>query len=110
MISYLDKAFAPALLGRLPLGPSHQLNMLSAAAGLPFAGAMTQAGIDHLVQSYHDAALLIKSVGFDAVEIHFSHGYSLSQFIGPKTNHRNDDYGGKLENRMRLPLRALEAA
>ena len=92
-----------------PLGPSRQFNMLGATVGLPFAGAMTIADIDYLVQTYHDAALLMKDTGFDAVEIHFSHGYGLSQFISPKTNHRTDEYGGSLANRMRLPLRALEA-
>ena len=92
-----------------PLGPSRQFNMLGAPSGLPFAGAMTVADIDYLVQTYHDAALLMKETGFDAVEIHFSHGYGISQFISPKTNRRTDDYGGSLANRMRLPLRVLAA-
>ena len=92
-----------------PLGPSRQFNMLGAPAGLPFAGAMTVTDIDHLVQSYHDSAKLMKETGFDATEIHFSHGYGLSQFISPKTNRRTDEYGGSLANRMRLPLRVLEA-
>lgn len=92
-----------------PLGPSRQFNMLGAPSGMPFAGAMSTADIDHLVQTYADAAILMKATGFDAAEIHFSHGYGLSQFISPKTNRRSDDYGGSLENRMRLPLRVLEA-
>jgi 2,4-dienoyl-CoA reductase-like NADH-dependent reductase (Old Yellow Enzyme family) len=92
-----------------PLGPSRQFNMLGAPSGLPFAGAMNAADIDYMVQTYHDAALLMKETGFDAVEIHFSHGYGISQFISPKTNRRSDEYGGSLANRMRLPLRALEA-
>jgi 2,4-dienoyl-CoA reductase-like NADH-dependent reductase (Old Yellow Enzyme family) len=92
-----------------PLGPSRQFNMLGATAGMPIAGAMTVQDIDHMVQTYHDAALLMKETGFDAVEIHFSHGYGLSQFISPRTNRRSDEYGGSLANRMRLPLRALEA-
>ncbi len=92
-----------------PLGPSRQFNMLGAPSGLPFAGAMSIADIDYLVQTYHDAALLMKEVEFDAAEIHFSHGYGISQFISPKTNRRKDEYGGSLANRMRLPLRILEA-
>ena len=92
-----------------PLGPSRQFNMLGAPSGLPFAGAMKIADIDYLVQTYHDAALLMKETGFDAAEIHFSHGYGISQFISPKTNRRTDEYGGSLANRMRLPLRVLEA-
>ena len=70
---------------------------------------MTLEDIDTLVQIYADAATFMKNVGFDAAEIHFGHGYGLSQFISPKTNKRTDEYGGSLENRMRLPLRILEA-
>jgi 2,4-dienoyl-CoA reductase-like NADH-dependent reductase (Old Yellow Enzyme family) len=92
-----------------PLGPSRQFSMLGLSAGMPFSGAMSVTDIDYLVQTYFDAALLMKDTGFDALEIHFSHGYGLSQFISPKTNHRTDDYGGTLRNRMRLPLRVLDA-
>ncbi len=92
-----------------PLGPSRAFNMLGAPSGKPFAGAMTIQDIDYLVQTYADAATFMKSVGFDAAEIHFGHGYGLSQFISPKTNKRTDQYGGSLENRLRLPLRVLEA-
>lgn len=92
-----------------PLGPSRQFSMLGLSAGMPFCGAMSLADIDYFVQTYHDAALLMKDTGFDALEIHFSHGYGLSQFISPKTNRRTDDYGGTLRNRMRLPLRVLDA-
>ncbi len=92
-----------------PLGPSRQFSMIGAPSGMPFAGAMTIEDIDYMVKTYYDAAKLMKDVGFEAVEIHFSHGYGLSQFISPKTNHRTDEYGGSLANRMRLPLRVLEA-
>ncbi|MEH6548514.1 MAG: NADH:flavin oxidoreductase [Pseudomonadales bacterium] len=103
--------FSKARMQRLkrPLGPSRAFNMLGAPSGLPFAGAMTLQDIDYLVQTYVDAATLMKDVGFEAAEIHFGHGYGLSQFISPKTNKRKDQYGGSLENRMRLPLRVLEA-
>ncbi len=92
-----------------PLGPSRMFSMLGASAGYPVSGAMSVADIDYLVGTYSRAARLMQSVGFDAVEIHFSHGYGLSQFISPKTNRRSDEYGGSLRNRMRLPLRVLEA-
>ncbi len=92
-----------------PLGPSRRINMLGIPAGIPVSGAMTVADIDHLVDTYRDAAVFMKRVGFDAIEIHFGHGYALSQFVSPKTNRRTDEYGGSLDNRMRLPLRALDA-
>lgn len=78
-------------------------------SGIPFVGAMTKADIDYRVQVFVDAAKFMKSVGFDAIEIHFGHGYGVSQFISPITNKRTDEYGGSLANRMRFPLQMLEA-
>jgi len=95
--------------GRRPLGPSRGLNSLGVAAGMPFAGALTIPQIRERVQVFAEAARFMKSVGFDAIEIHFGHGYGISQFISPRTNKRKDAYGGTLENRMRFPLEILEA-
>lgn len=92
-----------------PLGPSFGLNALGVAFGMVFCDAMTHADIKAMVQAYHDAAVFMKSVGFDALEIHFGHGYGLCQFMSPKTNRRTDEYGGSLQNRMRLPLEVLAA-
>jgi 2,4-dienoyl-CoA reductase-like NADH-dependent reductase (Old Yellow Enzyme family) len=94
---------------RRPLGPSFALNGLGLPQGMFFSDAMSLADIDDLVESYYKAAVFMKSVGFDALEIHFGHGYGLCQFMSPKTNKRKDQYGGSLENRMRLPLRVLAA-
>ncbi len=105
---YFSKNTSMQRLDR-PLGPSRQFNMLGLPAGMPFTGEMTLKDIDYLVQTYHDAALYMKEVGFEALEIHFSHGYGLSQFISPKTNRRTDEYGGNTHNRMRLPVRVIEA-
>jgi 2,4-dienoyl-CoA reductase-like NADH-dependent reductase (Old Yellow Enzyme family) len=98
-----------AFQGKRPLGPSPMINMGGIPVGLPFAGAMKHSDIDRLVKLFGEAAAFMKSVGFDAVEIHFGHGYGLSQFISPRTNKRTDEFGGSLINRMRLPLRVLEA-
>ncbi len=97
-----------SLKGR-PKGPNAGLNLLGFAEGMWFCDAMTLSDIDHMVSAYHDAAIFMKSVGFDAIEIHFGHGYGLCQFLSPLTNHRKDDYGGNLANRLRLPLRVLAA-
>jgi 2,4-dienoyl-CoA reductase-like NADH-dependent reductase (Old Yellow Enzyme family) len=91
------------------IGPSINLNKLGAARGMLFCDAMDDSDIADMVQAYGTAAALMKDVGFDALEIHFGHGYALSQFISPKTNRRKDSYGGALENRMRLPLMVLDA-
>lgn len=98
-----------AFEGKRPLGPSRSFNPGGIPFGLPIAGAMSHADIDRLVGQFGDAAAFMKSAGFDALEIHFGHGYGLSQFISPKTNRRSDAYGGSLTNRMRLPLRVLDA-
>lgn len=90
-------------------GPSFGLNLLGAARGMLFCDAMTEADIQALVKTYYNAAVFMKSVGFDALEIHFGHGYGLCQFMSPKTNRRTDRYGGSVENRMRLPLQVLDA-
>ena len=92
-----------------PLGPSFALNLGGIPYGVPFVGAMGQVDIDHVVSCFHNTAILMKEVGFDALEIHFGHGYGLSQFISPKTNRRSDEYGGSLVNRMRFPLMVLDA-
>jgi 2,4-dienoyl-CoA reductase-like NADH-dependent reductase (Old Yellow Enzyme family) len=94
---------------RRPKGPCFGLNALGVPRGMFFCDAMTTGDIDSLIHAYKDAALFMKSVGFDALEIHFGHGYGLCQFLSPKTNRRKDAYGGSPVNRMRLPLAVLEA-
>ena len=58
--------------------------------------------IQDIVHAFGDAALRAKQAGFKLVEIHGAHGYLLTNFFSPTTNHRTDLYGGSLENRMRI--------
>lgn len=62
-----------------------------------------------IVEAYAAAAGRAAEAGFDGVEIHCAHGYLLSQFLTPHTNRRTDEYGGTLENRMRLVLEVVRA-
>lgn len=96
-----------AFQGKRPLGPSRGINSLGLAYGLPLAGALSVAQIRERVAVFGRAAAFMKSVGFDAIEIHFGHGYGISQFISPKTNRRTDRYGGSLRNRVRFGLEVL---
>jgi 2,4-dienoyl-CoA reductase (NADPH2) len=70
---------------------------------------MTARAIDAVVEFFSSAAALVKAAGFDGVEINGALGYLLVQFLSPRTNHRKDDFGGSLENRMRFPLKVVDA-
>lgn len=73
--------------------------------GDPLPQALTIEQIDHLVESFAASARLANDAGFRVVEIHAAHGYLLHEFLSPLANRRTDEYGGSLENRMRLTLR-----
>jgi 2,4-dienoyl-CoA reductase-like NADH-dependent reductase (Old Yellow Enzyme family) len=70
---------------------------------------MTLRDIDDVVAGFEAAAHHALSAGFDLVELHYAHGYLMNEFLSPLSNRRRDDYGGTLENRMRLPLRIARA-
>lgn len=70
--------------------------------------ALTIAEIDEVVAQFGRATDLALDAGFRVIEIHAAHGYLLHEFLSPLSNHRSDEYGGSLANRMRLPLRVAE--
>ena len=70
---------------------------------------MTIEEVEALPDQYAKAALLAKEVGFTGVQIHAGHGFLLSQFLSPLFNHREDHYGGSLENRSRIILAIINA-
>jgi 2,4-dienoyl-CoA reductase-like NADH-dependent reductase (Old Yellow Enzyme family) len=65
-------------------------------------------GIDAIVDAFEAAARRALTAGFEVLEIHSAHGYLLHEFLSPLANRRTDEYGGSLENRMRLVLRVAE--
>ena len=99
-----------ATCGCMPVGASSGFNLYSPT----FVRGLKVAEIDELVEDFGRAVNLAREAGFDCVEIHAGHGYLISQFLSPYTNHRRDEYGGSLDNRMRLMrrviTRVLEAA
>ncbi len=71
---------------------------------------MTEEDIEEIVQGYRLSARYAREGGLDGVEIHgMAHGYLLGQFLSPATNHREDQYGGSLENRLRIVKRIIDA-
>jgi mycofactocin system FadH/OYE family oxidoreductase 2 len=69
---------------------------------------MTHSNIAELLDSYALVAGHAEAGNFDGIEIHAGHGYLLQQFMSPLTNHRTDQYGGSLENRIRLTREVIE--
>ncbi len=70
--------------------------------------ALRHSEIKKLIQQFVNGAVRVQKAGADGVELHASHGYLIQQFLSPNTNRRKDEYGGSLENRMRLLLEIIE--
>jgi 2,4-dienoyl-CoA reductase-like NADH-dependent reductase (Old Yellow Enzyme family) len=75
----------------------------------PLPREMTEGDIEAVVEQFVASARLSADAGFELIELHMAHGYLLHEFLSPLVNHRTDQYGGSLENRMRLPLRIATA-
>jgi len=72
------------------------------------ARALTLAEVEALREAYIAAAVRAEKAGFDGVEIHGAHGYILAQFLSAEINHREDRYGGSLENRARIIMEIID--
>ena len=87
-----------SICGCLPVGASSGFNLYSPT----FVRGLRADELPEMARAYGRAVCLARESGFDAVEIHVGHGYLISQFLSPATNHRKDIFGGSLENRMRF--------
>ena len=87
-----------AICGETPVGASTGFNLYSPT----FVRGLRKDELAPMARAYGDSVRLAREAGFDAVEIHAGHGYLISQFLSPYTNHRKDEFGGSLENRMRF--------
>jgi len=101
--------FSKNTLIKKPLAPSRVFNEYGFLSGLMFSKAMDEKDLEKVKNDFVQAALKLKDIGFDAVEIHMGHGYLLSQFLSPWTNKRKDQYGGNIENRARFPMEVFSA-
>jgi 2,4-dienoyl-CoA reductase-like NADH-dependent reductase (Old Yellow Enzyme family) len=87
-----------SVAGTTPLSPSGGYNIYSPT----FTRKMTLPEIEEVAWAFGEAVNTARESGFDSVEVHAGHGYLVSQFLSPYTNHRRDSYGGSLENRARF--------
>lgn len=101
------------LNGELPVAPSAiqpagHVSLVRPKKEYVTPRALTTAEVKQIVQDYRQAAINAKAAGFDGVELHAANGYLIDQFLQTKTNQRNDEYGGSLENRARLLLEVTD--
>lgn len=90
--------------GVFPTGASYGFNLYSPT----FVRKLRRSECIDLAKDFGKAVRTAHEAGFDSVEVHAGHGYMISQFLSPYTNHRHDEYGGSLENRMRLMNMCLD--
>ncbi|MNX16088.1 NADPH dehydrogenase [compost metagenome] len=100
-----DNALGLDAGGWIPVAPSP----LAFEEGDPIPTALDSVAIDGIVDAFVAAARRSLDAGFQVVELHMAHGYLLHEFLSPLSNQREDDYGGSLANRARLPLRVAQA-
>ena len=86
------------LIGEIPICPSEVVGN----DGTRLTREISQQEIQNLISDFATAAKRCELAGFDGVEIHGAHSYLISQFLGTKTNRRDDEYGGSVENRFRF--------
>ncbi|MFM8390989.1 MAG: alkene reductase [Methylophilaceae bacterium] len=71
--------------------------------------ALMREELPAIIQEYEHATRCALEAGFDGVEVHSANGYLLDQFLRDGTNHRDDEYGGSMENRARLLMQVIQA-
>ncbi len=84
--------------GQIPIGASSGFNLYAYTP----VRKMRKSEILQVSKDFGKAVETAYESGFDEVEVHAGHGYLISQFLSPYTNHRHDEYGGSLPNRMRF--------
>ena len=93
-----------ATAGGVPVGASTGFNLYSPT----ICRALKKDELKQMAREFGNAVRTARDAGFDCVEVHAGHGYLISQFLSPYTNHRRDEYGGSLSNRMRFMRMCME--
>ncbi|MFZ5616353.1 MAG: NADH:flavin oxidoreductase/NADH oxidase family protein [Pseudomonadota bacterium] len=98
----------PIYVNKTPLAPSAiPLSLPGGQFGKPRAMAADE--IANVTTRFANAASICKATGFSGVQLHAAHGYLISEFLNPKANRRDDEWGGSLDNRARLLLKSVAA-
>jgi 2,4-dienoyl-CoA reductase-like NADH-dependent reductase (Old Yellow Enzyme family)/thioredoxin reductase len=106
-LSHAGRQTTSKVSGQQPWAPSALLPKVSMYYEKP--REMTVDEIKSIPPKFAEATERAKKAGFDGVELHIGHGYLFTSFVSPYTNKRTDEYGGSLENRMRLVTETLTA-
>lgn len=93
---------SPKTITKQPVAPSAVPMAGSNSFAFNPPRALNNLEIKQIINKFIDAAVIAQQTGFSGVEIHAAHGYLLNQFLSPHDNQRTDEYGGSLENRMRI--------
>ena len=93
-----------ATAGGIPVAPCTGFNLYSPT----ICRGLRKDELKQLARDFGTAVNTARDAGFDCVEVHAGHGYLISQFLSPYTNHRRDEFGGSLENRMHFMQMCLE--
>ncbi|GAA2793391.1 NADH:flavin oxidoreductase [Saccharopolyspora taberi] len=101
----LDRTIAPSAVA--PKG--QKMPAYGGRGPFPLPAAATAAQLRELVDGFAASAVRARDAGFDGVELHGANGYLLDQFLTTYTNHRDDEYGGDVTGRTRLPVEVLRA-
>lgn len=100
-----DKLILPSQGGWKTVAPS----AIAFSADYDTPLALTHDGIAEVVNDFQSAAARALHAGFKVIEIHAAHGYLINEFLSPLSNHRNDNYGGSFDNRIKLLLEIVAA-
>jgi NADPH2 dehydrogenase len=106
-INHTGSVSTAQVIGQQPLAPSPIKAPKRPGAEVP--RALTKHEIRSIIEAFASAAVRAQQAGFDGVELHNAHGFLLSQFCSPQMNHRTDEYGGSIANRIRLSVQATQA-
>ncbi|MDE8347210.1 MAG: alkene reductase [Acidocella sp.] len=112
---HVGRVSAPLFLnGELPVAPSPiaptgHVSLVRPQQAYVTPRALATSEIPGVVEAYRKAAMNAQMAGFDGVELHGANGYLLDQFLQDGSNHRDDNYGGSIQNRARLMLEATDA-